>query len=230
MMRDASKTKKTKILQDELILLNQHLPASVYIPFVGNSTRNNCVLHIPPEEARVFQTKERAPIMLCIEVFRPDEMSIVINQHKNQKLIKKLRRSRRGTGRADGMAGEQQAEWQRRQPDNPYLSVEAPEELQQSMDSSDMSSSLLGEEGHGKLKMHSSFVVSSEPTLVPATSMPGSTSNALQNFKMQSSRINKKIKKKFERQIEKQMDSMEQSFNRRADESVSRPMTIKTMK
>ena len=61
-------------------MINQHLPASVYIPFVGNSTRNNCVLHIPPEEARVFQTKERAPIMLCIEVFRPDEMSVIIKK------------------------------------------------------------------------------------------------------------------------------------------------------
>lgn len=132
MMRDVSKAKKTKILQDELIQLNQHLPASVYIPFVGNSTRNNCVLHIPPEEARVFQTKERAPIMLCIEVFRPDEMSIVINQQKNQKLINKLRRSRRGTGRANSMVDEEQltdAQRRRQQPDNPYISVEAPEEL-----------------------------------------------------------------------------------------------------
>jgi len=79
MMRGVPKDQKKKILQDELTLMNQHLPASVYIPFVGNSTRNNCVLHIPPEEARVFQTKERAPILLCIEVFRPDEMSVIIN-------------------------------------------------------------------------------------------------------------------------------------------------------
>lgn len=71
------------------------------------------------------------------------------------------------------------------------------------MDSSDMSTSLLGEEGPSKLKMHSSFVVSSEPTLVPGSSGPGGAHNALQNFKMQSSRINRKIKKKFERQIEK---------------------------
>ena len=74
MLKDVSKSVKQQILKNELIQLNQHLPASVYIPFVQNSTRNYCVLHIPPDEARVFQTKERAPIMLSVEVFRPDEM------------------------------------------------------------------------------------------------------------------------------------------------------------
>ena len=54
--------------------------------------------------------------MLCIEVFRPDEMSLVINQHKNQKLISKLRRSRRGS-RTNSMADlEQQVEAQWREP------------------------------------------------------------------------------------------------------------------
>lgn len=78
-MKDTPKSEKVSILQQELMKLNQHLPASVYIPFVQNSTRNYCVLHIPPAEARVFQTKERAPIMLSIEVFRPDEMLLTIN-------------------------------------------------------------------------------------------------------------------------------------------------------
>jgi phosphatidylinositol 4-kinase len=53
-MKDSSQAQKSQILRDELIKLNQHLPASVYIPFVGESIRNNCVLHIPPNEARVF--------------------------------------------------------------------------------------------------------------------------------------------------------------------------------
>ena len=78
-MKDTPKSEKVSILQQELMKLKQHLPASVYIPFVQNSTRNYCVLHIPPAEARVFQTKERAPIMLSIEVFRPDEMLLTIN-------------------------------------------------------------------------------------------------------------------------------------------------------
>jgi len=54
------------------------------------------VLHIPPEEARIFQTKERAPIMLCMEIFRPDEMGVVVNQRNNQNLINKLRQKRKG--------------------------------------------------------------------------------------------------------------------------------------
>ena len=74
MMKDTPKEEKKNILIRELNKINQHLPSSVYIPFVQNSTRNYCVLHIPPGEARVFQTKERSPVMLAIEVFRPDEM------------------------------------------------------------------------------------------------------------------------------------------------------------
>ena len=87
-MKETPKHEKTRILQHELLQLNQHLPASVYIPFVQNSTRNFCVLHIPPEEARVFQTKERAPIMLAIEVYRPDEMLRIVK--KNKKHLKDL--------------------------------------------------------------------------------------------------------------------------------------------
>ena len=38
------------------------------------SMRNYAVLHIVTDEAKVFQTKERAPLLLCIECFRPEEM------------------------------------------------------------------------------------------------------------------------------------------------------------
>jgi hypothetical protein len=48
------------------------------------------VLHIPPNEARVFQTKERAPIMLCIEVFRPDEMELILKTKENKRRLKSL--------------------------------------------------------------------------------------------------------------------------------------------
>ena len=183
----------------------------MYIPFVGNSTRNQCVLHIPPEEARVFQTKERAPIMLCIEVFRPDEMSLVINQHKNQKQISKLRRSRRGSKTNSMVDLEQQveAQWRERQPDNPYISVEAPEELQQSLDGDDMSRSLLGDADRDKpSKAHSSFIISSEPTLVPTPLTGPANQNAPGHFRMHN-RLNRKRKKKSTRLIEKQLDSIE---------------------
>ena len=38
--------------------------------------RNYTILNIVVEEAKIFQTKERAPLLLCIEVFRPIEMTI----------------------------------------------------------------------------------------------------------------------------------------------------------
>jgi hypothetical protein len=38
--------------------------------------RNYAVLNISVEEARIFQTKERAPLLLCIEVYRPIEMTL----------------------------------------------------------------------------------------------------------------------------------------------------------
>lgn len=38
--------------------------------------RNYAVLNIVVDEAKIFQTKERAPLLLCIEVFRPVEMTI----------------------------------------------------------------------------------------------------------------------------------------------------------
>ena len=36
--------------------------------------RNYAILHIAVDESKVFQTKERAPLLLCFEAFRPDEM------------------------------------------------------------------------------------------------------------------------------------------------------------
>jgi len=89
-MKDTPKEEKKAILKRELININYHLPSSVYVPFVQNSTRNYCVLHIPPAEARVFQTKERAPIMLCIEVFRPDEMELILKAKESKRLLKSL--------------------------------------------------------------------------------------------------------------------------------------------
>lgn len=66
---------KKGALKRELRKLNQHLPASVYIPFCQDSIRNYAVLHIHPEEVHVFQTASRCPYMITIEMYRPDEMS-----------------------------------------------------------------------------------------------------------------------------------------------------------
>jgi len=60
----------------DLRKINSNLPANVYIPFVHHSIRNYVVLHISTGECRVFQTKNRAPYMICVEMYRPDELEI----------------------------------------------------------------------------------------------------------------------------------------------------------
>jgi hypothetical protein len=71
-------------LRTELSKLNRALPGTVYIPFVNSSMRNYAVLHIAVEEAKVFQTKERAPLLLCIEVFRPEELTLIRDAKKKK--------------------------------------------------------------------------------------------------------------------------------------------------
>jgi hypothetical protein len=34
------------------------------------------VLRVVPEESRLFLTKERAPFLVCLEVYRPEELKI----------------------------------------------------------------------------------------------------------------------------------------------------------
>lgn len=64
---------REEALFDGLQKINLHLPAKVYVPFVNGSMRNYVVLHLRVMEAKVFVTKERAPYMVCLEVFRPEE-------------------------------------------------------------------------------------------------------------------------------------------------------------
>ena len=60
------------------------MPAAVYIPFVNNSARNYAVLHIPISEIKIFQTKERSPYVICLEVYRPDELKIFVDQQDRE--------------------------------------------------------------------------------------------------------------------------------------------------
>lgn len=76
---------RAEYLRTELTKLNRCLPGSVYIPFVNSSMRNYAVLHIVVKEAKVFQTKERAPLLLCIEVYRPDELYLVKDEQQRMK-------------------------------------------------------------------------------------------------------------------------------------------------
>ncbi|TNV84567.1 hypothetical protein FGO68_gene9624 [Halteria grandinella] len=71
-------------LRNGLIEVNKLLPASVYIPFFNDSMRNQTVLRICEDESRIFMTKERAPFMICIEVYRPyEEIKFGFNQFQN---------------------------------------------------------------------------------------------------------------------------------------------------
>lgn len=70
---------KKAVLQKELSKVNQMLPACAYIPFSDPKLRESFVLHIPINEAKVFTTKERAPYLICIEVFQP------LKEYKMQK-------------------------------------------------------------------------------------------------------------------------------------------------
>ena len=67
---------KKEVLNEQLRVLNKQLPGAVYLPFVNQSMRNYAVLHIVAEETRIFKTKERCPLLLCIEVYRPTEIAL----------------------------------------------------------------------------------------------------------------------------------------------------------
>lgn len=71
-----SQPNQAQFLREKLREVNQQLPGSVYIPFLNQSMRNFCVLQIVTEEARIFKTKERAPVLLTLEVFRPVELAL----------------------------------------------------------------------------------------------------------------------------------------------------------
>ena len=75
-LKYGTKEEKVKFVKTQLIEINKSLPAQVYIPFVNKSIRNYAVLNILAEEAKVFITKERAPLMLTFEMYRPTEVTI----------------------------------------------------------------------------------------------------------------------------------------------------------
>lgn len=61
----------------------QFIYHSPIVIFFGNlnitdSIRNHAVLNIAVEESRLFLTKERAPFMICIELYRPEELKLAL--------------------------------------------------------------------------------------------------------------------------------------------------------
>ncbi|CAG9321147.1 PI4KB_6 [Blepharisma stoltei] len=85
--------KKGELLKEELKSLNLLLPAAVYIPFSNLNCRNSSILHIPISEAKVFTTKERAPFLICIEVFRPYEELQDMDLHNEPDLRRRIIRA-----------------------------------------------------------------------------------------------------------------------------------------
>ena len=49
--------------------MNRRLPATIYIPFTKESYQDLNIINIVCTEAKVFNTKERAPFYICLESF-----------------------------------------------------------------------------------------------------------------------------------------------------------------
>lgn len=60
---------KMKFLHNSLKKINQNLPALCYLPVMNKNQRNYMVLKIAEMESRLFITAEKAPFLICIEVF-----------------------------------------------------------------------------------------------------------------------------------------------------------------
>ena len=80
---------------DGLAEVNKKLPSSVYIPFVNKAWRNYCVLNIAESESRLFLTKTKAPYLVCIEVYRPEEI-LITSQNRYQSLLAKTEQGKSG--------------------------------------------------------------------------------------------------------------------------------------
>lgn len=55
-------------------ILNDKLPANIYLPFVNDGIRNYVVVHIPLSELKIYNTKQRSPFSITFELIRADEL------------------------------------------------------------------------------------------------------------------------------------------------------------
>ena len=73
-------------MSQQIGLLNAKLPSNVYVPFLED--RQNVILNMPVKEVRLFQTKERCPLLIQFEVFEPSlelkfaERSLTFDKHR----------------------------------------------------------------------------------------------------------------------------------------------------
>mmetsp|Transcript_32431 Transcript_32431/g.42870 ORF Transcript_32431/g.42870 Transcript_32431/m.42870 type:complete len:201 (+) Transcript_32431:448-1050(+) len=77
---------KKLALIEGLRSINEGLPSSVYIPFVNHSWRNYTVLNICENESKLFLTKNRAPYLVCLEIYRPEEVLVTAQSRYRQHL------------------------------------------------------------------------------------------------------------------------------------------------
>lgn len=73
-----TKPNKMRFLKSKLDAMNERLPAACYLPILSKEQRNYMVLSIAKEESRLFITATKAPYLICIEVFQPQELELHI--------------------------------------------------------------------------------------------------------------------------------------------------------
>ena len=76
---------KIPFLKETLGKLNECLPAAVYLPILNDDYRNYMVLNILPEETKCFLTAHKAPYLVVMEVFQPQELRMYIQNPKDPK-------------------------------------------------------------------------------------------------------------------------------------------------
>lgn len=77
-------TNKKKYLKKQLDKINERLPATCYVPVLRKDQRNYMVLSIASSESRLFITAEKAPFLINLEVFQPQELELHIQQEINE--------------------------------------------------------------------------------------------------------------------------------------------------
>jgi len=77
---------KKQALVEGLKRINESLPGNVYIPFVNKSWRNYAVLNICENESKLFFTKTRAPFLICLEIYRPEEI-LITSQNRYRDML-----------------------------------------------------------------------------------------------------------------------------------------------
>jgi hypothetical protein len=76
---------KMKFLHSSLHKMNKNLPAMTYLPILSQGQRNYMILKIAEQESRLFITAQKAPFLICLEVFQPQELQLEIQQLQAKK-------------------------------------------------------------------------------------------------------------------------------------------------